>query len=894
MSCEHDCPKPTHFPLEIFNRPALDEILYRAGDYCGIRDHMLDQLDKSRALQGWTHRGADDPGIAVLEGAAIVAEILAFYQNLYANEAFLRSANWRESVSALIQLTGYRLAPGVGGEALFAFAVTGEDPVIVPRGFGVKVQLENKDEPSIFENTQEVVAHPALNQFHVYQPRSGMQNISAGFTELELHAVDGALGLAARSALIFDPGDRIMLVPDSSMFDAGGGSVTSANAQEKPEILIVSEVKQVLDRIIIRFEGALTITRGTTIRAFKIDRSFRHFGFNAPRYIVKYDETTGLAKRELTQFVRNIYGNHIFSGDDEEFYSDIFWREMPLEVEVDDLPVGGKIIIQGVADITAMGGSVDFTVVREIAELRSDSLTWGGLASGTTVIKMAEAGTISNLSLGGEAADVRRMSIHEVVSPEFTLRAPSQWPTGEFTDSVVNFYGTHAEAKNLAKRDLLLESPEGVLQSVSVTTTRDEFVLPLDDEESPQLWPVTLDHQPEFARKMFDEESPEVFVYGNLVQTDQGKTQSETIIGSGDARLIFQTLPLPKFPLTYLLDSTATPPQEPELGVYVDGILWERVDNFFTSRPKDLHYVIREDEEEKSYIQFGDGKTGARLPSGRNNVVALYRTGNGAYGPLKLDTKPKATGKLKPLDEIFMPSPAVGGAKREGEESARIAAPSRMQSLGRLVGLEDYEAEALALPGVLKAKADWAAPYGTPLMRLTVLTEGGDPAEVEKVRSSLQTSNRCRGAARFALLVVPAIRKFLYLNIIVGYRRDRRVEDIEPLVLVALGVSGREGDNIDGTDGLFGLGRRRLGQGAHVSQVIASAQQVVGVSWVRVNALQSISLGTLPENDPDELSIPVPEMRNEAILCPNDHILVLHNNHLAISLVQDSTIEVCD
>ena len=47
----------------------------------------------------WTHRDADDPGIALMEGAAILGDILTFYQEHYANEAYLRTAAWRERLS---------------------------------------------------------------------------------------------------------------------------------------------------------------------------------------------------------------------------------------------------------------------------------------------------------------------------------------------------------------------------------------------------------------------------------------------------------------------------------------------------------------------------------------------------------------------------------------------------------------------------------------------------------------------------------------------------------------------------------------------------------------------------------------------------------------------------
>ena len=77
--CEHDCKSPAIFPLPVFNRPALPEIDYRIGSYSRMREHMLNQLNQNLILQNWTHRGADDPAIALLEGNALVGDILAFY-----------------------------------------------------------------------------------------------------------------------------------------------------------------------------------------------------------------------------------------------------------------------------------------------------------------------------------------------------------------------------------------------------------------------------------------------------------------------------------------------------------------------------------------------------------------------------------------------------------------------------------------------------------------------------------------------------------------------------------------------------------------------------------------------------------------------------------------------
>ena len=167
--CRNDCLEPLRFPVDIFNRPALPHIKYRIGSYAEIREALLRNLDKTPSLSHWTHRGADDPGIALLEGAAILGDILTFYQELYANEAFLRTAEWRESISDLVRLLGYRLSPGLGGNATFAFEIKGEQPVTVPAGFPVKAEVAGLSKPADFETTEQIIAYPWLSNFHLYR-----------------------------------------------------------------------------------------------------------------------------------------------------------------------------------------------------------------------------------------------------------------------------------------------------------------------------------------------------------------------------------------------------------------------------------------------------------------------------------------------------------------------------------------------------------------------------------------------------------------------------------------------------------------------------------------------------------------------------------------------------
>ena len=68
---EEPAPEPTDEDM-----PALDSIDYRVGTYSRMREHMLALLNENTVLKDWTHRGADDPGIALLEGNAIVGDTI--------------------------------------------------------------------------------------------------------------------------------------------------------------------------------------------------------------------------------------------------------------------------------------------------------------------------------------------------------------------------------------------------------------------------------------------------------------------------------------------------------------------------------------------------------------------------------------------------------------------------------------------------------------------------------------------------------------------------------------------------------------------------------------------------------------------------------------------------
>ncbi|MGH9928215.1 MAG: baseplate J/gp47 family protein [Pyrinomonadaceae bacterium] len=88
------------------NRQVID---YLARDYDSFRKALVDLIPAK--LPEWTDRSEADFGMALLELFAYMADILSYYQDRIANEAFLHTAQERRSIINHLRLTGYEMAP---------------------------------------------------------------------------------------------------------------------------------------------------------------------------------------------------------------------------------------------------------------------------------------------------------------------------------------------------------------------------------------------------------------------------------------------------------------------------------------------------------------------------------------------------------------------------------------------------------------------------------------------------------------------------------------------------------------------------------------------------------------------------------------------------------------
>lgn len=318
-----------------------------------------------------------------------------------------------------------------------------------------------------------------------------------------------------------------------------------------------------------------------------------------------------------------------------------------------------------------------------------------------------------------------------------------------------------------------------------------------------------------------DYQRESVKLYANVALATHGETMHE-ILGSGGTRQAHQRFSLKQTPLTFVSannESGATAALE----VRVNDIAWHEVSTLYDAEASDRSYVARVDEDGKGEIQFGDGQRGARLPTGQENVRAIYRKGLGSDGNLKAGQLSQLLSRPLGLKEVTNPQASAGGVDAEAVKDARRNMPLGVRTLGRAVSLLDYEDYARAYTGIAKAQALVLPIHGIRTIFISVAGDEGVQPEADGptlpgLLSSLKNNSDpfvpCDAAA-----YNPAYFK-LALNI-----KRHPDHDID-VVLAAVEAALREAFSFDNRD---------FGQIVARSEVINVTQQVDGVMGVDVD-----------------------------------------------------------
>lgn len=364
------------------------------------------------------------------------------------------------------------------------------------------------------------------------------------------------------------------------------------------------------------------------------------------------------------------------------------------------------------------------------------------------------------------------------------------------------------------------ELPLGrTLLLTGVTTAGDEaselatllHVLP-DGDKSELVFTADLEH--EYRRNT-------VKLYANVVLATHGETMHE-ILGSGDARRPHQTFGLKHTPLTFVSADNESG-GEAALEVRVNDIAWHEAPTHYGTSPGDRNYVVRVDEDGAGEIQFGDGIRGARLPTGQENVRAVYRKGIGSAGNLKAGQLSQLLTRPLGLKEVTNPRPTSGGVDAESADDARRNMPLGVRTLGRAVSLQDYEDYARAYTGIAKARASVLPIHGIRTIFISVAGDDGVQPEAGGPTLSGLLGSLKRNSDPFVACDAAAYN-VAYFKLALSIKRHPD-HDID-IVLADVEAALRDA---------FAFDQRDFGQTVARSEVIAVAQQVDGVIGVDVD-----------------------------------------------------------
>ncbi len=324
-----------------------------------------------------------------------------------------------------------------------------------------------------------------------------------------------------------------------------------------------------------------------------------------------------------------------------------------------------------------------------------------------------------------------------------------------------------------------------------------------------------------------------VKIFGNVVRATHGETRNE-VLGSGDGSKALQAFQLLQPPLTYLAAPTPAG-TETTLAVRINDVLWSEADNLFALGPNVRKYITKQNDEGKTTVIFGDGEHGSRLPTGAENIKAVYRQGIGKGGNVKADQIKLPLTKPLGVKGVINPLPASGGVDKETRDQARRNAPIAVLALDRLVSVRDYADFARTFAGIAKSSAQELSDGERAVVHLTIAGSGNIQIDV----TSDLYRNLLAALARFGdplqPLQVESFERVLLVisakvNVLPEYLWEKVKEQMRTLLFERLGFENRE-----------------LGQSVTLSEVLSLMQSVPGVNYVDFDILDSVSEETLAD-----------------------------------------------
>ena len=850
--CCEAAARPT--PVVIWNRPGLRAIRYRIGTFSSFREVMVRAIASKPELREWTARTNEDHGIALLEMWAYLADILTFYQERIANEAFLGTSTQRDSVERLAALLDYRLAPGAAALAWLAFTTEKNASVNIPPGLRIQSKPAQNEKPQKFETVQSVEAYSGLNKVRVFSEPQAYDALAAGSTR----------GALQTSEVLPVPGDKLVLFgPPTIRFDGSTNaplpgseatlqacaSVLLENADLNGEIvghtrlgldmeyaLSISErmagaAKDFLVNLGVPAGRLSTIGMGKShplcpegmpgadacnhrveimvTGSMDTNTEEKEVGVSEERdgvFYLEWKPTVQSGRGHCFRYSRKfrLFGisapvNYLEPGVDTSDSTKIHWTQTTETFSRDAADPKNSLDLDGVYDdlkagtllLVAIGGTLHHLGVYEIKNVQTISAMRGPLQGAASRVLVDR--NIPDF-------DIRDVTVYELSSPEILFRNYI-YPDSISGSSVYLPLPAVDKDKLVRGRSLILEDKSQ--DPVAVT------ILSVSEAAHEH---VRVQFTPDLSNPL---DAATALLYGNVAHSTHGETVADEVLGSGDASAVYQSFTLKRGPVTFVPKAGAPRGVANTLQIRVDGVLWEEKPTLYGHGGEERIYTTRFDEEGRMVVQFGGNGTGAPLPTGRHNVTATYRQGTGLAGRVRARSLSILLDRPVGLKSVVNPGAAQGGGDQETLEEGQRNAPNTVRTFGRIVSLEDFQDAAREYVGVAKARARILRDVQGQIVLLTVAGDGDEPLGVTALQNLMDDLDSRRDPNRRMRV---ANYEKVYVEIGVRIQTDPAYDSEEIRKKVIAGIKGH-----------FAFANRELGEAVYLSELHGTLNEVKGL-----------------------------------------------------------------
>jgi len=607
------------------------------------------------AFGEWRGRHAEDFGMMLIEMWAYVCDLTSFYDSVFAQESYVRTAVRRDSLRKLVDPLGYIPRPAIAALAELAAFADGRRAVSLPVGTAFSSGAFSGNPPQVFELGLQTQIHPLLNEWAILPLRR------ATFGP---YAANRDKFLCVLGSVSVKEGDLLLVKVGSSGYVRTVSGVTTEQGADHQSYSAVTLSSSAW------MPGATPVTAVALLKP--------------------------TAKTSLWTQTPFAYGAVLSGSGPATKVSGSYFLLQSISAA---LKTNQNVIVEKGSTLTLCTVTSAETASVTIKGASTTSITDGGspakviakvpvpeVTAQTTELKVVpEVSGASFLSATDESTE---FSIHHsfVSAGKVTIEALTEIDPTDQMDAKPPV-DRPRDALPPGKFQLEDFNGMGLTRPGTLNFTTGHFTVQGDP------WPSTL--------------ATPVKILGNIVSTSRGETVKPETLGVGDSSIANQSFTLKKSPLTYLPSPSENTPSglTSTLKVYVDGLQWTEVPSFYGHKPEEEIYIVRQNDKNESVVTFGDGVLGRRLNTGVS-VVAYYRFGAGGAmppaGSITQIAKP-----VKGLKSVRSPVAPYGGADEEAASSLQKFAPRSALLLGRAVSLPDLEAAAATYAGVRAVAAEW-------------------------------------------------------------------------------------------------------------------------------------------------------------------------------------------